>query len=93
MPDRVHLEIHGLVQGVGFRYATLREARRLGLSGFVRNRRDGAVEVVAEGPETATSALAAFAHRGPAGARVDRVVAHPAHATGEFQGFRIEGTV
>lgn len=67
------LRIHGVVQGVGFRYALEREARRLGLSGWVRNRRDGTVEAVIEGPVAAVEAMAAWAHRGPPSARVARV--------------------
>ncbi|MGE0357487.1 MAG: acylphosphatase [Burkholderiales bacterium] len=67
------LRIHGLVQGVGFRYALEREARRLGLAGWVRNRRDGTVEAVVQGHAPAVEALVAWAHRGPPSARVARV--------------------
>jgi len=67
------LIIHGRVQGVGFRYATLLEARRLRLSGWVRNRRDGTVEALACGPVEAVEALTAWAQHGPPAARVELV--------------------
>lgn len=84
-----HLIIRGLVQGVGFRYATVIEASRLGLSGWVRNRRDGSVEVVACGPDANVTALISWAHRGPPSARVDHVEveAWPEMFDGEFTQF------
>ena len=71
--NRVHLIVHGRVQGVGFRYFVTREARALGLAGTVRNRADGTVEVEAEGDPAALDQLAAAVRRGPSGARVERV--------------------
>jgi acylphosphatase len=71
------LRIHGVVQGVGFRYSLHREAVRLELAGWVRNRRDGTVEAVVAGPAPAVEALVAWAHRGPPSARVDRVEVQP----------------
>lgn len=68
-----HLAITGLVQGVGFRWATVAEARRLGLSGWVRNRRDGSVEAVLHGDSRAVHALIAWSRHGPAGAVVRHV--------------------
>lgn len=67
---RLHVVIRGRVQGVGFRDAASREARRLGLSGWVRNRLDGAVEVTAEGYEAALLGLEAFLRVGPRFAKV-----------------------
>lgn len=75
----VHLRISGLVQGVGFRQWTAREARARGLAGFVRNRSDGTVEAVFSGDADAVSALAEACGRGPYGARVARVDVRPAH--------------
>ena len=72
---KLHLRIEGRVQGVGFRDGCVQKARRLGLDGWVRNRRDGSVEVMARGGEDALAALEAWLHRGPAMARVDRVTA------------------
>ena len=81
---RVELRVHGRVQGVGFRYATEREAGRLGLRGFVRNLDDGSVEIVAEGDAAALDRLVAWAHHGPRMAIVDRVDVTRSAATGEF---------
>jgi acylphosphatase len=67
----VRLRIEGLVQGVGFRAFVEREARALGLDGWVRNRRDGGVETVVCGPTDAVARLVAAAGRGPPAARVD----------------------
>ena len=65
--------IRGVVQGVGFRYEMCREARRLALAGWVRNRRDGSVEAVAVGSPAQLDALQRWAAHGPAGGRVESV--------------------
>jgi acylphosphatase len=69
------LRVEGRVQGVGFREACVDEARALGLRGWVRNRLDGSVEVLLQGPVDAVSRLQAWLHEGPPLARVDRVTA------------------
>lgn len=68
-----HLLIAGRVQGVGYRDWMVREAGRLGLAGWVRNRPDGQVEAVISGPEPAVEALLTLVRRGPRLARVDSV--------------------
>jgi acylphosphatase len=73
----VRVEVRGVVQGVGFRWFTREHARRLELAGWVRNRADGCVEVAASGSETAIAELLATLAKGPAGARVDRIVHLP----------------
>lgn len=73
----IHLLISGRVQGVGFRDALQREAERLGLRGWVRNRRSGEVEALAQGPEDAVAALVDWARRGPPAARVEAVESGP----------------
>ncbi len=65
--------VHGRVQGVGFRAFVWRAAADLGISGWVRNRSDGTVEVLAGGPPEAVERLAELLARGPRWARVDRV--------------------
>lgn len=62
--------VRGRVQGVGFRAATAHEARRLGLQGWVRNRPEGEVEVLASGEATAIDALLSWLGHGLRGARV-----------------------
>jgi acylphosphatase len=67
---RAHVRIVGRVQGVGFRYATSEQARRLGLAGWVRNLDSGAVEAVFEGPREAVEAMVRWCTDGPPGAHV-----------------------
>ena len=68
-----HLKISGRVQGVGFRYSMSEEAERLGVTGWVRNRRDGTVEAVIDGAPDAVEGILAWARRGPRGASVTEV--------------------
>ena len=70
---RVRAVVRGDVQGVGFRAATAHEARRAGVAGWVRNLRDGSVEVEAEGPPEAVDQLIKWLRRGPSLARVTAV--------------------
>jgi acylphosphatase len=72
------LIIEGRVQGVGYRWWAVGEARALGLRGWVRNRRDGSVELLAIGPDAALDHIAERCAEGPTGARVDRVRASAA---------------
>jgi len=65
--------VHGVVQGVGFRWFVLREARRLELVGWVRNLADGSVEVVADGEATAIAQLREALGHGPDGSVVQNV--------------------
>ena len=81
----LHLLIQGRVQGVWFRESMRREAKRLGVTGWVRNTPDGAVEAVAQGPDEAVDALIAWAHVGPPMARVQRIT--QTDTQGQFNGF------
>lgn len=85
-----HLSIQGRVQGVGYRDAMCREAARLGVTGWVRNRRDGSVEAVVCGADEARHALIEWAHRGPAAARVTSVTV--TETAGEFERFEFLAT-
>lgn len=69
----LHFKITGHVNGVGFRYAMCRQARHLGLAGWVRNRTDGSVEAVAVGEKVRLQRLVQWAQRGPDPARVEDV--------------------
>lgn len=81
--------VHGAVQGVGFRWWTAREAARLGVRGWVRNRWDGAVELLVEGGPTQVQALIEWLHRGPPYADVSRVDVDAADPEGSV-GFVVE---
>jgi acylphosphatase len=70
-----HVVIRGRVQGVGYRAWVQEQALLIDLEGWVRNRRDGAVEAVFAGPEEAVATVVAACHRGPPAARVDAVEA------------------
>jgi acylphosphatase len=82
-----HLRIEGRVHGVGYRDWLVREASRLGLYGWVRNRRDGSVEALVAGDEAAVRTLLSLCRRGPALARVDRITESFAEPPSE-PGFR-----
>lgn len=88
----IHLRIEGRVQGVGFRYWVRNEAARLGLDGWVRNRRDGAVEAVFSGPPDAVAAMQDLCGKGPLGSKV-RHVALIQDGGGVAAGFEIKQTV
>jgi acylphosphatase len=89
--ERLHAVVHGYVQGVGFRAFVAREARRLGLIGTVRNRTDGAVELVAEGERAALEQLRECVRRGPSEAEVQRVEERWEMTEGGLTGFQIIG--
>ena len=83
------LRIEGKVQGVGYRFSLRREASRLGLWGWVRNRQDGSVEALVRGPRPATVELCRWARVGPPAARVERVLENdaPPYWAVPFSGF------
>jgi acylphosphatase len=88
--ERLQATVRGQVQGVSFRAATQTVAQRLGLRGWVRNRPDGGVEVVAEGPRPALDRLMDYLRAGPPAAQVSAVEPRWLSATGEFQAFDIQ---
>jgi acylphosphatase len=86
---QLHMVVRGRVQGVYFRASAQREARRLGVCGWVRNRADGSMEMVAEGEEAAVRDLHGWAQKGPSAARVDKVDTRWRSYVGEYSDFRI----
>jgi len=87
--SRAHVMISGRVQGVFFRAETRETARSLGLSGWVRNTRDGRVEAVFEGDSKAVEEMVQWCNKGPAGARVEHVDVDYGEYTGEFGSFSV----
>lgn len=82
--------VHGIVQGVGFRYCTQREALKLGLTGYARNLDDGSVEVLACGEAQQVEALIDWLKAGgPRSARVDKVLTEPHQPTRTWNNFDI----
>ena len=81
--------ITGRFQGVSYRYYTMREAKTLGVTGWVRNERDGSVKVVAEGDEQSLESLLRFLEEGPPAARVRSASASWSLATGEYATFEV----
>jgi acylphosphatase len=86
----MHAVVHGRVQGVGFRWSAVREARRLGVRGTVSNRWDGSVEVVAEGGTAALEAFLSWLRKGPPGSRVSEVDVDRLSVTGRYASFEID---
>ncbi len=84
----VEIIVRGLVQGVGFRYAAWRRALALKLSGWVRNRSDGTVELVCSGPPDSVQKMIEWLEHGPSGARVRGTEVNdiqPGHLAQEFE--------
>jgi acylphosphatase len=86
------LVVEGRVQGVGFRAFVAGMAQREGLSGWVLNRPDGRVEILAEGESESVTRLERQVRRGPAGSRVERVEAFDDAPSGRAVGFAIRGS-
>lgn len=79
------LIIRGQVQGVGFRYSMVRQARALGATGWVRNRPDGSVEAIVHGSPRTVTAMTEWAHHGPPGAIVRDITV--TESDGEYDTF------
>jgi acylphosphatase len=86
---RRRLIVEGCVQGVFFRASTQEKAEELQVAGWVRNRWDGTVEILAEGEENRVAELVRWCHAGPPGARVSHVQVEEEPYRGEFEAFRI----
>lgn len=87
--ERLHVIVRGQVQGVGFRWFVVRTAADLGLDGWVMNRPDRAVELVAEGETERLDQLLTAVHEGPPASAVQAVEVTRSPATGGLGGFRI----
>jgi len=87
--ERLHAVIRGQVQGVGFRWFVVRAAAGLGLEGWVMNRADRAVELVAEGPSERLDELVALVREGPPASSVHAVEVRRSTPAGGFDGFHI----
>ena len=87
---RAHVVVRGRVQGVWFRGSARNEAERLGLTGWVRNRPDGAVEAAFEGPRANVQQMVVWCHQGPRLAQVEHVDLRWGEHTGEFSAFAVK---
>ena len=90
MTEVRRLLISGVVQGVGFRYSMMAQARLLGITGWVRNLRDGRVEAWVAGDPEQIEAMLAWSRIGPAGGVVEKLIVEP--AVGDFQDFELRPT-
>ena len=81
--------VFGRVQGVGFRFFTLQEAKQIGITGYVKNREDGSVAVVAQGSEAQIQQLRLWLSKGPRTSQVERVIEQNYQANERFEQFVI----
>lgn len=91
LPHTIHIRVEGRVQGVGYRAFVEMHAVDLGLSGWVRNRRDGAVEAILQGPRDAIEDMLALCRSGPPAASVERVEV-AGEGGGAFSRFEVRPT-
>jgi len=85
---RVHVMVHGMVQGVGYRYTMRMVARKVGVAGWVRNLHDGSVEAEIEGTQDQVDEVIAWMAQGPPGAQVETAMVTDAAPIGE-RGFDV----
>lgn len=81
--------VFGRVQGVGFRFFTLQEAKQIGVTGYVKNREDGSVAVVAQGSEAQIQQLRLWLSKGPRTSQVERVIEQNYQTNKRFEQFVI----
>ncbi len=86
---RIHIWVSGVVQGVGFRYFTVKKARELGVTGWVRNTPDGKVEVAAEGEKWQLEELAESLKVGPSSSNVSGIDVQKEQYQNEFNRFEV----
>ena len=86
---RIRLFVTGKVQGVFFRQALKAKAKKNGITGWVRNLKDGRVEAIIEGDEESLATLVEWAHGGPANARVEDIEIHNERFVDEFHEFDV----
>ena len=87
---RIKITVYGRVQGVGFRYHTRQKAQELGVTGYVTNKPDHTVEIVADGTDEQLKALVEWAKQGPERANVKRVDVEDCLPINRFDEFVIE---
>ena len=90
--SRLHARVEGRVQGVGFRYFVLETAQSLGVNGWVRNRWDETVEMMAEGERARLDRLLEALRRGPRMSFVSNVQVSWSEGKGEWHDFRVRAT-
>lgn len=86
----VRMKVYGKVQGVGFRYYTLRQANKLGVKGWVRNARDGTVEIVAQGDPASLQKLAAAVKQGSPASEVKRIHVEETDGMKRYSSFQVK---
>ena len=86
---RAHIIVSGIVQMVGFRYYTCSQASRLNINGWVKNKADGSVEIMAEGGKEDVEALIQWCHKGPSSAVVKKVDCKWLDYKGDLRDFSI----
>ncbi len=86
----IHVYVSGLVQGVAFRYSAVRQAKHLGITGWVKNLRDGRVELLLEGEEHAVLQMVEWCQHGPPSARITDVHTEEYPYSGKFLSFDVE---
>lgn len=85
--ETLNVRIHGKVQGVGFRIATVRQAHSLGVAGWVRNREDGTVEALLQAPHDHIDQMLSWLHVGPPAAQVKQVEIAEVHEERRYDRF------
>jgi len=91
MKKRVKVEVYGRVQGVGFRYFVLRNAKEFGVPGYVKNRPDRSVEIVMEGEDHSIDMMINAIKKGPVSSTVEKVRIHNYNYLGRYRDFQITG--